>query len=76
MKLHNLCINQNAEVPNCMFSVVIQEGDGWVVNDYAREDDVFLCGRATGDHRRDITAKLKQLGIVRPVHAQHNSHMN
>lgn len=61
---------------NCIFSVVVQEGDGWVVNGYAREDDVFLCGRATGGHRCDITAKLKQLGFVRHVCAQHNSHMN
>jgi hypothetical protein len=39
-----------------------------------REDDVFLHGRASGGRRRDITAKLEQLGMVRPVPEQCNSH--
>jgi hypothetical protein len=56
--------------------VDVQESDEWVVYDNAREDDVFLHDRATSDSRCDITAKLEQLGSVRPVHAQCNSQMN
>jgi hypothetical protein len=63
-------------VPNHRFVGDVREGDEWVVYDNAREDDVFLRGRASGDRRRDITAKLEQLGILRPVHAQCNSRMN
>jgi len=44
--------------------------------DNSWEDNVFLRGRATGDHRQDKTAKLEQLGIVRPAYAQCNSHIN
>ena len=53
----------------------IQPGDEWRVYDNANEDDIFLRGRATGDRRRDITAKLQHEGILRPAHAQCNSRM-
>jgi hypothetical protein len=76
MKLHNLCIDRNVSVPNYRFVADVREEDEWVVYDNAREDDVFLRGRASGDLRRDITAKLEQLGMVRPVHAQCNSRTN
>jgi hypothetical protein len=76
MKLHNLCIDRNVAVPNCRFFDDVREGDQWAVYDNAHEDDVFLCGRASGDRRRDITTKLETLGIVWPVHAQCNSHVD
>jgi hypothetical protein len=76
MKLHNLCIGQNVDVPQHRFFADVQIGDEWVVYDNARDDDIFLRGRATGDRRRDITAKLEQQGVVRPVHAECNSRMN
>jgi hypothetical protein len=78
MKLHNLCIDQNVEMPSCRFFADAGDADQWAVYDNERDDDIFLHGRATGDHRQDITAKLEQLGIVivRPAHARCNSHIN
>ncbi len=76
MKLHNLCIDRNVAVPNHRFAADVREEDEWVVYNNARKDDMFLRGRASGDHRHDITAKLEQLGMVRPVHAQCNSCTN
>ncbi len=76
MKLHNLCIDRNVVVPTGRFYEDAKEGDEWAVYDNAREDDVFLRGRASGDRRRDITAKLESTGIVRPMHAQCNSRAN
>jgi len=75
MKLHNLCIDRNDEMPNRRFFADIQPGDEWRVYDNANEDDIFFRGRATGDRRRDITANLQHEGIVRPAHAQCNSRM-
>jgi hypothetical protein len=76
MKLHNICIDRNVEMPNQRFDANIREGDEWRVYDNTNEDDIFLCGRATGDCRRNIMTKLEQQGVVRPVHAQCNSRMN
>ena len=76
MKLHNICIDRNVEMPSRRFEADIREGDEWRVYDNSNEDDIFLRGRAVGDRRRDITAKLEQQGIVRPAHAQCNSRMN
>ncbi len=76
MKLHNLCIDKNVLEPTCRFYEDVRVGDEWAVYDNAREDDVFLRGRASGDGRRDITSRLETLGIVRPTHAQCNSHAN
>ncbi len=75
MKLHNLCIDRNDEMPYRRFFADIQPGDEWRVYDNANEDDIFFRGRATGDRRRDITANLQHEGIVRPAHAQCNSRM-
>jgi len=76
MKLHNICIDRNVEMPSRCFIDDVQEGDEWVVYDDAREDDIFLHGRSIGDRSRDITDKLEQLGIVRSTHALCNSRMN
>jgi len=76
MKLHNICIDRNVEIPSCHFIGDVREGDDWVVYDNAREVNIFLRGRSTGDRRRDITDKLEQLGIVRPAQALCNSRMN
>jgi len=76
MKLHNLCIDRNDQMPTRRFFADIREGDQWRVYDNADEDDIFLRGRAAGDWRRDITQKLQQEGIVRPAHAICNSRMN
>jgi hypothetical protein len=50
--------------------------DEWLVLDNTQDNDIFFCGRASVDHRRDVTNKLEALGIVRPVHALCNSHNN
>ncbi len=73
MKLHNFCIDRNVVAPSCRYSEDVREGDEWAVYDNAREDDIFICGRASGDRRCNITARLESLGIVRPMHAQCNS---
>jgi hypothetical protein len=69
MKPHNISIDRNVEMHNCHYFGDVQDGDDWLVYDNAREDDVFLHGRATGDHRHDITDKLEQLGIIQPAQA-------
>jgi len=76
MKLHNLCIDRNDQIPTRTFFADIREGDQWRVYDNADEDDIFLHGQATGDWRRDITQKMQQEGIIRPAHAICNSRMN
>ena len=76
MKLHNLCIDRNDELPSRRFFADIREGDEWRVYDNPNEDDVFLRGRAVGDRRRNITSRLEQEGVVRPAHALCNSQMN
>jgi hypothetical protein len=76
MKLHNLCLDRNLDIPVHHFTADVRDGDEWVVYDNYREDDIFLHGHARGDHRRDITNKLEQLGISRPIHAQINSRCN
>jgi len=76
MKLHNLCIDRNDQMPTHRFFSDIRERDQWRVYDNADEDDIFLHGQATGDWRRDITQKLQHEGIIRPAHAICNSHMN
>ena len=65
---------QKCGAASCRYSEDVREGDEWAVYDNAREDDIFIRGRASGDHRRNITARLESLGIVRPMHAQCNSH--
>lgn len=76
MKLNNLCIDRNVVAPSTRYYEDVREGDEWAVYDNARENDVFLRGRASGDRRRDITARLERLGIVRPAHALCNSRAN
>lgn len=73
MKLHNLCIDCNVDVPLQCYDQDVREGDVWQVNDNAREDDGDLRGRATGDRRREVTRYLEAQGILRPLHAQVNS---
>jgi hypothetical protein len=46
------------------------------VYDNAKDDDAFLWGRATGDHRTEITQHLENSGIVRPYQAASNSRTN
>ncbi len=72
MKLHTLCINHNMAVPLQQFVEDHRDGDEWMVLDNT-QDDVFFCGRASGDHRRIITNKLDMLGVVHPIHAECNS---
>jgi hypothetical protein len=76
MKLHNLCLDRNLDIPIHQFSEDVRDGDEWVVYDNYHEDDVDMQGYPRGDRRRDITFKLEQLGITRPVHAAMNSHCN
>jgi len=76
MKLHNLCLDRNLEIPAHRFAEDVQEGDQWVVYDNYRDDDNNLRGYPRGDRRRDITHKLEQLGVTRPIHAEVNSRCN
>jgi len=66
MKLHNICIDQNAEMPSHRFFTDVSPGDEWRVYDDANKDDIF----------HNMTNKLEQLAIVRPAHAQCNSCTN
>ncbi len=52
------------------------EHDEWALFDNAREDDAILRGRSSGERWREITAKLHNLGVLRPVHASMNSRCN
>ena len=54
----------------------VMAGDEWQVHDNARDDDVLLRGRPTGDRRREITDGLERIGMLRPVHASMNSRCN
>lgn len=73
MKLHNLCIDRNDKTPSQRFNADVRSNDEWVVYDNYRDDDAPLRGRPLGDRRRDITFKLQQLGVLRPLHASMNS---
>jgi len=73
MKLHNLCIDRNVEVPLRRYHEDVRPGDEWEVNDNTRDDDPDLRGRSTGNRRRDITSRLEVDGILRPLHASVNS---
>ncbi len=73
MKLHNLYLDRNLDIPLHRFSEDVRDGDEWVVYDNYRDDDAQLRGYPLGDWRRDITNKLEQLGIGRPVHTVSNS---
>ena len=70
MKLHNLCLDRNLEIPSHRFVEDVQENDQWVVYDNYRDDAAALRGYPRGDRRRDMTYKLEQLGITRPIHAE------
>ena len=76
MKLHNLCVDVGCTVLSLRFTEDVRDEDEWAVHDNAREDDVLHRERALGDRRREITAKLEHLGIVRPPHASMNSRCN
>jgi hypothetical protein len=69
MKLHNICVDNFVEVPNQRFLEDIREEDEWIVQDNEKPNDVELCGRASGDRRRLITAKIERQGNIRPLHA-------
>jgi hypothetical protein len=76
LKLHNLCIDRNVNMPSRKFHEDHVTGDMWSVfdNNDVEEDDQ-LRGHATGDRRRFITERLEREGIVRPPHAEPNSRM-
>ncbi len=73
MKLHNICIDKVCSVPLQRFIEDVRPNDEWAVNDNSRDDDWMYRVRGTGDRRREITAKLQHLGVVRPAHASMNS---
>jgi hypothetical protein len=50
MKLHNFCLDRGDAVPTQRFYEDIREGVQWAVYDNAWDDDMFLRGRASGDH--------------------------
>ncbi len=54
MKLHNLYLDRQLDVPLHRFSEDVQAGDEWVVYNNYHDDDVLLCAFPSGDHRRDI----------------------
>jgi hypothetical protein len=73
MKLHNLCMDKQCNVPPLPFAADVQPGDVWAAQDNFLDDDWLVRERASGACRRDITAKLQHLGILRPMHATMNS---
>jgi hypothetical protein len=70
MKLHNLCLNWNLDIPTRRFADDIHDGDEWVVYNNFREDDAALGGFPRGERHRLITNRLEELGVTRPVHAK------
>ena len=76
MKLHNLCLNWNVDIPTRRFADDVRDGDEWVVYDNFREDDAAVRGFPRGERCRLITNRLEELGVTRPVHAQMNSRCN
>jgi hypothetical protein len=76
MKLHNLCLDRNVEVPIHRYMLDVREDDEWSVYDNYRDDDADYIGFARGECRRELTNKLEQLGITQPIHAEINSRCN
>jgi hypothetical protein len=62
-------MDKQCDVPLLCFAADIQPGDAWVVQDNSRDDNFVHRERASGAGRREITAKLQHLGILRPMHA-------
>jgi len=50
MQLHNFCLDRGDAVPTQRFYEDVREGVQWAVYDDAWDDDMFLRGRASGDH--------------------------
>jgi hypothetical protein len=73
MKLHNLCLDRNVDIPNRHFVDDMNDGDDWVVYDTYQDDDAALRGYTRGECHRLLTHKLEQLGVARPIHASMNS---
>lgn len=74
IKLHNLCLDRNVQLPNLRHGEDIMEGDELVVNDnHDPETDQLLRARARGNRRNNITFELESQGRTRPAHAQCNS---
>jgi hypothetical protein len=46
MKLHNLCLDRNVDIPIHMFMDYVRNNDQWVVYDNYRDDDVEYRGHA------------------------------
>ncbi len=61
MKLHNFCIDRSDTIPVHQFYKDVRDEDQWAVYDNTRDDDIFLCSRALGDKRREITQNLEEL---------------
>jgi len=55
------------------FAADVQPSDVWALQDNLRNDDWMVRERASGARRREITAKLQHLNILRPMHATINS---
>jgi hypothetical protein len=73
MKIHNLCVDRNCDVPQHRFQGDELPGDFWAVHDNVRDDDGVHRARATGERRREITVQLENLGVRRPAHAAMHS---
>jgi hypothetical protein len=63
MKLHNLCLDRNEEIPNQRLTDDVHDGDQLVMYYNFHNDDALLRGFPRGDHYRAITNKLEQLGF-------------
>lgn len=74
MKLHNLCLDRNVDIPNHRHNEDMQARDKHVVFDNNdEEEDGQLRARATGERRNYLTQKLQDEGRGRPQHASCNS---
>jgi hypothetical protein len=66
-------MDKQCDIPPLCFAADVQPGDVWAIQDNLRDDDWLVRERASGTHRREITAKLQHSGILRPMHAMMNS---
>ncbi len=55
MKLHNLCLDRNVDIPIQRYMDDVRNNDQWVVYDNYRDDDVEYRGHTQGERRRLLT---------------------
>ncbi len=70
MKLHNLCLDRNVNLPKKRFYEDKMTNDfPHVISNNDSDMDTLLRHRAVGDRRNNITAELEREGKERPLHS-------